>query len=314
MLAGLARYQGRPREVRPAPAPEIAAIGSVSLRDYGGDGPDAIFIPSLINPPDVLDLSAEASLLRWLSLNGVRPLLVDWGTPGPAELALDLVGYVEHRLLPLLARFEAPLRLVGYCMGGTLAMGLAGRRPVESLALLATPSRFVGYEAAARAAVAAHRAAAAPLAAVLGAWPMDLVQPGFWALDPAALAAKFERFAAMPDGPGADAFVALEDWANAGPPVPLGVVAGLAAAIADGSPPFAMPEPMPLILDVVATRDRIVPPGSALSAVDTPGVERLALPLGHVGMIVGSRARAALWEPLAAWLRGEPLPRAGASD
>jgi polyhydroxyalkanoate synthase len=32
------------------------------------------------------------------------------------------------------------------------------------------------------------------------------------------------------------------------------------------------------------------------------GGERLELALGHVGMVVGSRARELLWEPLDAWL------------
>ena len=51
------------------------------------------------------------------------------------------------------------------------------------------------------------------------------------------------------------------------------------------------------LLNIVSTTDRIVPAATA------PGAgERLELALGHVGMVVGSRAGAALWEPLAAWL------------
>jgi polyhydroxyalkanoate synthase len=54
--------------------------------------------------------------------------------------------------------------------------------------------------------------------------------------------------------------------------------------------------PCPL-LNIVSTSDRIVPAASAIEAG-----ERLELEQGHVGMIVGSGAREALWEPLAAWL------------
>ena len=53
----------------------------------------------------------------------------------------------------------------------------------------------------------------------------------------------------------------------------------------------------PPLLNIVSTTDRIVPHATA------PGAgERLALALGHVGMVVGSRGREALWEPLARWL------------
>ena len=51
------------------------------------------------------------------------------------------------------------------------------------------------------------------------------------------------------------------------------------------------------ILNIVSTTDRIVPAATAVRAG-----ERIDLALGHVGMVVGSRAKEALWEPLAGWL------------
>jgi polyhydroxyalkanoate synthase len=39
------------------------------------------------------------------------------------------------------------------------------------------------------------------------------------------------------------------------------------------------------------------------SASSTRSGERLELQQGHVGMVIGSRARDVLWEPLEAWLR-----------
>jgi polyhydroxyalkanoate synthase len=58
--------------------------------------------------------------------------------------------------------------------------------------------------------------------------------------------------------------------------------------------PATLPCP---VLNIVSTTDRIVPATTAHDAG-----ERMELALGHVGMIVGSRARPALWEPLAGWL------------
>ena len=311
-LAGVRAYQAHPYG-RALPArPENARIGAVALRDYGGGGPPVVFVPSLINPPTVLDLAEGNSLLRWLSGQGVRPLLVDWGTPGDAELSLGLGGMVTERLVPLIAALGEPVALAGYCMGGTLALAAAASLPVTRLALLAAPWRFDGYDDGQRAAVAAHAAAIRPLVETLGCVPMDLLQPMFWALDRDAVAAKFAAFAALdPNSGTAQAFVALEDWANDGPPLPLRVATelfdDLYAANLSGLDDWVVgediirPEALRMpILDIVARRDRIVPPASALGLGT-----RLDLDAGHVGMIVGSRARGLLWEPLARFLRGD---------
>ena len=70
-LAGLRKYQEAAREPPPAPMPALAEALGATLRDYGGDGPAVLFVPSLINPPNVLDMG-ERSLLRWLSARGRR--------------------------------------------------------------------------------------------------------------------------------------------------------------------------------------------------------------------------------------------------
>ena len=58
------------------------------------------------------------------------------------------------------------------------------------------------------------------------------------------------------------------------------------------------------VLEIASTTDHIVP------ASTTPGIgERLDLSLGHVGMIVGGRAKSSLWEPLAGWLSQATQPR-----
>src|SRR6185295_17545258 len=65
-LAGLRKYQEAERPPVPAPMPALAEAHGAALRDYGGGGPSVLFVPSLINPPNVLDMG-DRSLLRWLS-------------------------------------------------------------------------------------------------------------------------------------------------------------------------------------------------------------------------------------------------------
>ena len=49
-----------------------------------------LVVPSLINRWEVLDLTAEKSLLRAMAAHGLRPYLVDWGTPNDEERRFDI--------------------------------------------------------------------------------------------------------------------------------------------------------------------------------------------------------------------------------
>ncbi|HVI99730.1 MAG TPA: alpha/beta hydrolase [Sphingomonas sp.] len=306
-LAGLRAFQQAPRRAAWAPPAALHREGRACLRDYGGRGRSVVFVPSLINPPFVLDLG-ERSLLAWLAARGHRVLLVDWGAPSPDERDMDVTGHVERLLLPLLARLEAPPVLAGYCLGGTMALAAACAMPVAGLALIAAPWRFSGFSDRARAGIADLWAQAEPACTRLGLVPMEVLQAGFWRLDPGRTIAKYERFGTLaPESEAARAFVELEDWANAGAPLTHAAGAELFDFFAHDVPgrgqwrvagkpidPAALACPA---IDIVSLTDRIVP---AASAADLP--DRRDLGAGHVGMIVGGRAQAQLWEPLDRWL------------
>ena len=308
-LAGLKAYQQAERPPARAPKPAIATTGRASLRDYGGSGQVVVFIPSLINPPRVLDLARGNSLLRWLARQGgVRPMLVDWGTPGPQDRALDVAGHIEQLLLPLLRTLRRPPVLAGYCLGGTMAMAAAALTETAGLALIAAPWRFSGYGDALAPMSELWDAAYEPCD-TLGLVPMEVLQSGFWQLDPRRTVAKFERFAQLqPGGAQARAFVALEDWANDGAPLTFAVGRQLFDdfLVADlpgrgkwqvGGKTIRPEDIGAPTLSFVSTTDRITPAATA-PEIGT----RVETALGHVGMIVGARARAALWQPLADWL------------
>lgn len=307
-LAGLRAYQDAPRGVPRRPAPARYRKGRVRLRGYGGTGRPVVIVPSLINPPVILDLTPPRSLLRWLAGQGMRPFLLDWGTPAPAERELDVTGHVERLLVPLLARFDEPPVLVGYCLGGTMALAAACLAPVAGVATIAAPWRFAGYGEAIPAMLALWQHAE-PACSALGLVPMEVLQAGFWRLDPARMISKYEAFGRLdPHGDAAAAFVALEDWANAGAPLPYAAgrqlftdfvaadlpgrgawhVAGRAVG------PGALDCPA---VEFVSLSDRIVPAATAAGLPD-----RRDLGAGHVGMIVGGGARAQLWEPLGEWI------------
>ena len=118
------------------------------MRDCGGSGPTLLLVPSLINPPTILDLDPDCSLADILAAKH-RVLLLDWG-PAAKRKHLDLDGHVAERLVPLLDA-AVPSILVGYCLGGTLALA-AARQWSEAAAVvtLASPYRFDAYPLEAR--------------------------------------------------------------------------------------------------------------------------------------------------------------------
>jgi len=318
-LDGLTRYRRHPRRREGAEFPVLWSEGASRLLDHGGEGGvPALFIPSLINRAHILDLSPERSLLRGLATRGVRPFLLDWGDLGPEEERLDLTGYIAGRLTRA-AEVAAevagrPTRLVGYCMGGTMAVAAAALRPdlYETLTLLAAPWDFHAAGPRVGALVAAAAATFAPLFERLGKVPVDALQTFFALPDPRVARNKFRRFRALdPDSADAAAFVDLEDWLNDG--VPLSVPAAMETMIgwygrndtARGAwrvggtmiDPTAIRMPT---LVVSPKRDRVVPPPSALAlARAVPGAEALTPDAGHIGLMVGARIANAFREDLA---------------
>ncbi len=299
----------------------LATQGRARLLDYGAgaavSGRPVLFVPSLINPPRILDLATDNSLLRWLAGQGVRPLLLDWGDPRDCATApmhgLSVAGHVEQLLLPLIAAAEAhagrPVALAGYCLGGAMALAAAALHPVAGLALIATPWRFSAYPDAARASLAGLWREARPIAEGLGVFPMEMLQTAFWQIDPDRTFAKYAEFGQLdPDSAAAAAFVALEDWANDGPPLALAAAQELLEDFMRDDLPGQggwhvagkLIDPAELgmpVLNLLSETDRIAPASSAPSV----GTRRM-FAQGHVGMVVGGRARDNLWACLSSWL------------
>lgn len=309
VLAGLRAYEAAERHQRPPEMPEILQEGRARVLDYGISGRPVLFVPSLINPPHVLDLAENNSLLRWLARQGVRPLLLDWGGLDEGAHGLTVAGHIETILLPLLEQLGPDVVLAGYCLGGTMAIAAAAVTRIAGLALIASPWNFDGYAEEMRAGLARIWAAARPGGEALGLFPMEMLQSAFWQLDPHRTLSKFAAFAAMdPQSADARAFVALEEWANEGPPLPLPAARELFEDMFAQNLPgkgqwtvashkidlTALDRP---VFNIISTTDRIVPAACA------PAIgEKLILEQGHVGMVVGRRAEPLLWRPLSAWL------------
>jgi len=305
-LAGLRIYEAAPRRTRPKTLPEIARVNGACLRDYGGTGLPAVLIPSLINPPRILDLDEEVSLAGAVARMGRRALLLDWGKAN-VRSSRDVAGHIQELLLPLLRSIGEPAALIGYCLGGTMAIAAANLITSERVATLAAPWNFARYPNASRAALRSMWHHAEPASRELAALPMEVLQASFWSLDPERTVRKFAEFGSLdPQSAEAQRFVELEDWANGGEPLPYPAAKELIEDLFERDLPGSglwriasrtMTDDLDVpLLNLTAARDRIAP------AVTAPAGDRIDIATGHVGMIVGS-ARERLHAALAKFLK-----------
>src|SRR5258708_910716 len=219
-LAGLEAYRRHYYRRVETTAQVIWQEGATRLLDYGGTGPPVLLIPSLINRYYILDLLPERSFAVFLREQELRPLVVDWGEPGELERGFGLDDYIAGRLDRMLTAVSGgPVAILGYCMGGLLALALTLRRSqhVAGLALLATPWDFH----AERPEQAGLIGTVIDVAAATGdTLPLSVIQGLFLSLAPFLGERKFARFSRLdPDSEAARDFVALQDWLNDGVPL-----------------------------------------------------------------------------------------------
>jgi len=327
-LDGLERYRTHEYRRTLETPPVLWESGSTRLLDYGATAPagksgrPVLVVPSLVNRSYIMDLTADRSFLRYLAASGFRPLLVDWGSPGPADLQKSLDDYVAGDLVSALAVATGIVNghavpVIGYCMGGTLAAALSVLQPdqISALVLMAAPWDFHADTGGTPPALAAGQEALENQITDLGHLPVDTLQAMFFALDPLQGWTKFQAFSAMtPDAAAAENFVALEDWLNDGVPLAGDVARACLFGWYGNNEPACGTwkiadhaiDPAQIAcptLGVLPSEDRIVPPVSAQALVDKIlNAELLSPRAGHIGMMVGSKAATELWSPLSEWL------------
>jgi poly(3-hydroxyalkanoate) synthetase len=316
------RYSHAP-STYPAPPETVWQRHAARLYHYPAHrqgGHPLLVIPSLINRYYILDLSEERSLVRHLAAQGHDVYLLDWGTPGAAEQGFGLADYVETIIAPaaeqIIARHGLSPAVIGYCMGGLLAIMLAHGRPelCRAMALLATPWHFHAEDCP-RMRLPENKI---PLLrnwlASLPYLPGEVMLYLFYLRDPWRFEKKFREFPNLPDHATQQYFSAIEQWANDCVPLPRRVAAESFIDCQYTNQPYVKRwAPTGVCIDaatiahptliVAPHNDRIVPPGSALGlAAQLPHATVHQPHTGHIGMITGARRHPQLWEPLSAWL------------
>ncbi|MCC6527930.1 MAG: alpha/beta fold hydrolase [Polyangiaceae bacterium] len=284
--------------------------------------PAVLCVPSLINKWYVLDLRRGASVVEALGAAGCDVYCLDWGEPGDEDRYLEWDEVLARlgrmaRAARRLAGAER-LGLLGYCMGGTLAAIHAALEPesVGALVNLAGPIDF-GH-----AGILGHlvqpRWFDPEAIASAGNMTAGQMQAGFAALRPTAPLAKWVSFLdKLAEPEKREAFEALEAWASDNVAFPAAAYVRYIRELyqenrlvqgthAVAGRPVDLGRIRCPVLTVTTSRDTICPPAAALALNERVGSSdrrALGIPGGHVGAVVGERARTALYPALGEFFR-----------
>jgi polyhydroxyalkanoate synthase len=281
-----------------------------------------VIIPSLINRHYILDLLPDQSLIGFLLNEGFEVYLIEWLAPQIEDRHLTLDRLSTHRIARALDRvaersMTGRFHLLGHCLGGTFAILEAAQRQerVQSLTLLTTPVDFAkGGKLSLWA-----KETDLDIEAIIDAYgnmPWPLMQAGFHMLRPSISLAKWRKaFSRMKDVDFLVGFLSLEMWANDGISLLGNVYQFLVRKLyqenalvlnrfeINGQLIDLRRIQMP-ILDVIATDDHIVPPQMRWPReLNSQSTTRVDLVGGHVGALVGRRARETFWPELSRWLQ-----------
>lgn len=292
--------------------------------DAPAGGRPVLLLPSIINRPYIFDLRRGQSLIEFLCAEAGRDVfMLDWGRPGRLDAGLGLEDYALKLLRPALREVlrlsgHDAAHLLGYCLGGTFALIAATRLPGQVASVLALTTPVALQEPGALGSLIDERLLdLTRLAAAYPVVPGPLLWTAFQALDPTGIGKKWRGFQQRaPEDPEWGArFLAQEGWLADPVDVTaralIDIVQRLYREDALWQGTFAVEgQPVRLedgrcpVINLIAQGDGIVPPPASRALAERWGgpVTTREFSGGHVGITVGSKARAGMWNTAAEWM------------
>jgi polyhydroxyalkanoate synthase len=284
-----------------------------------------LLVPSLVNRHTILDLVPGRSVVETLRNAGLAVYMLDWGIPGPEDASTTLDDLIFDRLdaaVRLTAREHGRSPTVlGYCMGGTMALVYAASRPdsVANLILLATPVDFdhVGL---------LTRWARNPdididdMVQTYGLVPPSVFQPAFTLLRPAVITRKWLPFIQFANEPAKlQAYLPMFRWATENVPLPGPVIRSwtrdyfvenrlVKRTLVAGGNRVDLGRIRCPVLNLIALLDHIVEPASPRAVAPLlaqPGdYTEQAFQMGHVELSMGFESGTKVMPAMLDWLKG----------
>jgi polyhydroxyalkanoate synthase subunit PhaC len=309
------------------PSEVIEMKGRFNLLHYKSDLPSKhktplLVVYSLINRHYILDLLPKSSVIKNLQSQGFDIYATDWGTPASYDKDLTLASYAEEYVENAVEKIKEltgsqKVSLFGYCWGGLFALIYSAKNQdsVKNLILHATPVD-IEKEKTIIENWAAHLNAD-NLVDTFGNVPGWLLNFAFFLRNPIETMLKYPRYFSEPRTlDEIMQFFAIETWLYDSTPI----IGEVYREIVDqiyrqnlliknkmkvGSDIINLKNITIPVLDIVGTRDDLVPPSSSKSIMDAIGStdkKLIEFPTGHVGLCISQIAHEKLWPEVGSWL------------
>ena len=328
-VKGLQYAASGPARVGLTPKDVVYSRGTLRLYHYRPQSEELYRVPVLLvmattNKAFVFDLLPGQSMVEYLLQRGFDVFVIDWEAPTADERGLTIEDYTQDFIPACIVKVqqisgEPDVSVIGYCMGGVLALIYAATHvggPMKNLVCLTTPvdwhkmgltqvwndPRFFDVD---------H------LVNTLGVVPADLVTQMFEMQRPAQrLAGQLRAWEQLWNDEFTRSYRAFERWGDE--TLPLAgeylrqttkelswgnklftgelVIGGMPARLADIRAP---------LLSIVAEHDHLAPRGSTeplLGLVGSTDKDEVLLKGGHVSLIAGPNAVRRMWPRLERWL------------
>ncbi len=331
------------------PKDTIYAQGTLKLHHFRPQADSVYRVPvlivtSLVNQPYILDLVPGQSMVEFLLKQGYDVYMIEWGRPRKEHQHLTLEDHVLDRLPACVQQVlqhsgERELSIIGYCVGGLLAVlwaalsagaqppagagaktaktsrGPSRTSPLKNLVCMATPVNSDGLESLK--AWMGESFDEEALIAQHGNVPAEWVQNALRALRPFGKVAGALNLLNQADKPEVvRSNLRMGKWETDNIPFPGGVFRQMVNDFLRGNKLVsgewsiggqrvdlsAIRVPF---LHLLAQEDHITPYASSRDLVQRVGSadkQELILKGGHVGLVAGRGAELRMWPALDAWL------------
>ena len=276
-------------------------------------GPPVLIVHSLISESYILDLLPGNTMVGFLLHRGFDVFMVDWEHAQPADAENTLDTYVGTYLPGAVAALRAEasadeLTLMGYCLGGVIALLLAAAHvhpPVRNLVTLTTPCDFsaMGFMSNMFLEGRLDPDDVIDATGLVGAGVMD---SGFQLLKPTGeIVQRVDVWHNLWNDRWLTGFTAINRWARDQLPLPGATLRQIVEILirgnelADGAVSLSgrelrLEEITCPYLNVLCRDDELVPPDAARplgALVGSEDVTELVLESGHVGLVAGGAAK-----------------------
>lgn len=286
-----------------------------------------LIVTSLVNQPYILDLVPGQSMVEFLLKQGFDVYMIEWGRPRREHAELTLEDHVLERLPRCIERVlqhsgQQQLSLIGYCVGGLLAVlyqALHAKAkpasPVKNLVCMAAPVNGDGLESL-KAWMGKHFDEEA-LIAEHGNVPAEWVQNALRALRPFGKVSGALNLLNQADkAEVVKSNLRMGKWETDNIPFPGGVFRQMVNGFLRenllikgqwhiGGQRVDLKNLTVPLLHLLAADDHITPHASSRDLVALAGSRDKTEHIvkgGHVGLVAGRGAELRMWPALDAWL------------